>query len=269
MPDRWVNPQGWETQQPDQEQAPPQPGWGQPPAQEEPTQPGWGSPPAGPPEGWGSPPQRPEKEPSGEGVRSFLRRHPLAFFGGILLILGLIGVVLGDPDNSPDTARQAATADPSTHTPPTVARTEASTSTAPPTTVVKVTVPNLVGMRAGTAKNALAERGLRASISYKITTRYPSGSVISQSREDGGDVRRGSTVTLVIAKAPPVTSPPSTEPAPPTSDCDPAYPNDCLPSPPPDLDCADIRHRVEVDHQYGDPHRLDADGDGIGCDSWG
>lgn len=59
-------------------------------------------------------------------------------------------------------------------------------------------------------------------------------------------------------------------PAPvPQEDCDPAYPDDCLPSPPPDLDCADAGHRVTVDHRYGDPHRLDADGDGIGCDRFG
>ena len=83
-------------------------------------------------------------------------------------------------------------------------------------------------------------------------------------------MRPGATIGLVIAKAPPVTAPPTTEPAPPPqTDCEPAYPNDCLPPPPPDLDCADIGHRVEVDHQYGDPHRLDADGDGVGCDRWG
>jgi hypothetical protein len=58
-------------------------------------------------------------------------------------------------------------------------------------------------------------------------------------------------------------------PAPaPQEDCDPAYPDDCLPSPPPDLDCADIGRRVAVDHKYGDPHRLDADGDGYGCDRY-
>jgi hypothetical protein len=55
----------------------------------------------------------------------------------------------------------------------------------------------------------------------------------------------------------------------PQEDCDPAYPDDCLPSPPPDLDCAEIGHRVRVDHSYGDPHRLDADRDGIGCDRYG
>jgi hypothetical protein len=51
--------------------------------------------------------------------------------------------------------------------------------------------------------------------------------------------------------------------------CDPAYPDECLPPPPPDLDCADIGHGVTVDHRYGDPHRLDADRDGHGCDRYG
>ena len=59
-------------------------------------------------------------------------------------------------------------------------------------------------------------------------------------------------------------------PAPaPQEDCDPAYPDDCLPSPTLDLDCAQVGHRMRVDHSYGDPHRLDADRDGIGCDRYG
>ncbi len=33
-----------------------------------------------------------------------------------------------------------------------------------------------------------------------------------------------------------------------------------------DLDCSDIGHPVEID--ASDPHGLDADGDGIGCESW-
>ena len=65
-------------------------------------------------------------------------------------------------------------------------------------------------------------------------------------------------------------SQPEPEPAPgPVGNCDPADPDECLPSPPPDLDCADIGHRVTVDHGHGDPHRLDADGDGTGCDRYG
>ena len=37
--------------------------------------------------------------------------------------------------------------------------------------------------------------------------------------------------------------------------------------PGPDLDCSDIRKKVRITGK--DYHRLDADGDGWGCDSWG
>ncbi|MEX1357147.1 MAG: thermonuclease family protein [Gaiellaceae bacterium] len=52
-----------------------------------------------------------------------------------------------------------------------------------------------------------------------------------------------------------------------TGRCDPSYPDVCIPSPPPDLDCADIRKKVRV--LPPDPHRLDGDGDGWGCESYG
>jgi micrococcal nuclease len=48
--------------------------------------------------------------------------------------------------------------------------------------------------------------------------------------------------------------------------CDPSYPTVCIPSPPPDLDCADIPHR-NFTVVGADPHRFDGDGDGIGCET--
>ena len=33
-----------------------------------------------------------------------------------------------------------------------------------------------------------------------------------------------------------------------------------------DLDCSDVGHQVTVSD--GDPHKLDADGDGLGCEGW-
>ena len=47
--------------------------------------------------------------------------------------------------------------------------------------------------------------------------------------------------------------------------CDPAYPDVCIASPPPDLDCGDIPHR-RFAVLPPDPHRFDGDGDGIGCE---
>ena len=48
--------------------------------------------------------------------------------------------------------------------------------------------------------------------------------------------------------------------------CDPSYPDTCIPSPPPDLDCGEISDkRFQV--VPPDPHGFDRDGDGIGCES--
>ena len=47
--------------------------------------------------------------------------------------------------------------------------------------------------------------------------------------------------------------------------CDPSYPDVCIPPPPPDLDCRDVRasgFRVVG----ADPHRFDGDRDGVGCE---
>lgn len=50
--------------------------------------------------------------------------------------------------------------------------------------------------------------------------------------------------------------------------CDPSYAGVCIPPSPPDLDCVDIRARgwAPVRVVGADPHRLDGDGDGWGCE---
>jgi micrococcal nuclease len=50
------------------------------------------------------------------------------------------------------------------------------------------------------------------------------------------------------------------------SNCDPSYPDRCIPPPPPDLDCADIGHRVRV--LPPDPHHLDGDHNGFACEAY-
>ncbi|MDX2239160.1 MAG: excalibur calcium-binding domain-containing protein [Leptolyngbyaceae cyanobacterium bins.302] len=47
--------------------------------------------------------------------------------------------------------------------------------------------------------------------------------------------------------------------------CDKAYPDVCIPSPPPELDCKNISHR-NFKVLRPDPHRFDRDKDGIGCE---
>jgi hypothetical protein len=49
------------------------------------------------------------------------------------------------------------------------------------------------------------------------------------------------------------------------SECDPSYPDVCIPSPPPDLACSDIsERRFEV--VGSDPHALDGDNNGVACE---
>jgi micrococcal nuclease len=49
--------------------------------------------------------------------------------------------------------------------------------------------------------------------------------------------------------------------------CHPSYPDFCIPPPPPDLDCKDIRGPKPFHVRPPDPHRFDRDHDGWGCES--
>lgn len=61
---------------------------------------------------------------------------------------------------------------------------------------------------------------------------------------------------------------PSSLKPPSTGKCDPNYAGGCVPPYPPDLDCADIRALgiAPVRVVGSDPHRLDGDHDGVGCE---
>ncbi|MDP2671752.1 MAG: thermonuclease family protein [bacterium] len=63
--------------------------------------------------------------------------------------------------------------------------------------------------------------------------------------------------------APPTTTPPPTT----SGNCDPSYPDVCIPKYPPDLDCGDITYR-KFKVLPPDPHGFDGkDNDGVGCES--
>jgi hypothetical protein len=50
------------------------------------------------------------------------------------------------------------------------------------------------------------------------------------------------------------------------TNCNPSYPSVCIPPPPPDLNCGDISYR-NFTVLPPDPHHLDSDHDGIGCET--
>jgi PASTA domain len=218
------------------------------------------------PHGWGPPP--PSRPAAG---RAWWRRW-YVIVAAALVALG--AVALGDDDPG-GTAGPAAQPPPS-FTLPTVATTVAVSSTAPPTTIATVEVPELVGMRLTDARAALAERELQGTIRYQTTSRFRAGTVISQSRGPGASVRPDSRIALVVAEAPPppatrTTTPPPPPPAP-AGDCDPSYPDVCLDPAAEDYDCAGgsgngpeyVDGPIRV--RPPDPFDLDRDGDGSGCE---
>jgi hypothetical protein len=182
-------------------------------------------------------------------------------------------VALGDSDDTTNAASRSTVPPTTNHALPTVATTFPTMSTASPTTIPMVKVPEMVGMRLAKAKDTLADQGLRGTIRYKSTARYPAGTVIAQSRRTGTGVLPDSRITLVVAKAPPppqtTAPPPSTTPA---RNCDPSYPDVCLDPNALDYDCAGgsgdgpryVRGPIRV--RPPDPFDLDREDDGWGCE---
>jgi hypothetical protein len=78
----------------------------------------------------------------------------------LLVILSFVALSDDTPTNDAGEATPAPTSSLSLPT-------AATTSTAPPTTIEKVTVPRLVGLRLARAKGSLAERGLTAKVTYR------------------------------------------------------------------------------------------------------
>lgn len=76
------------------------------------------------------------------------------------------------------------------------------------------------------------------------------------------------TTTAPPPPPPPTTQAPPPPPPPPTTagNCDPSYPDVCIPPYPPDLNCGDIPHR-RFRVLPPDPHGFDRDKDGVGCES--
>ena len=145
-----------------------------------------------------------------------------------------------------------------------------------PTTVAVPLVENETARR---ARREIREEKLRASIRRRFDESTPRGRVIKQKPAAGEEVERGETVTLIVSRgAEPAPEPepepePDPEPKPTetstleesTADCDPSYPDVCIPSPPPDLNCPDIDQQ-DFTVKGDDPHGFDVDNNGVGCE---
>ena len=125
-------------------------------------------------------------------------------------------------------------------------------------TLAYLTVPGL-----GDFGLAMVRRGLAAEYTYDTAyakqAQYQQAESRAQSQDSGIWATCGGVDTPLATPEPP----PNPQPKAPAN-CAAGY-APCVPSYPPDLDCADIDGPVSVTGT--DPHGFDADGDGTGCDS--
>jgi endonuclease YncB( thermonuclease family) len=119
----------------------------------------------------------------------------------------------------------------------------------------------------------LARRGAAAPYFYGGDTgRYASS--LTRAAQGAKAAKRGlwgacpSTVLDPFSAVETGRSGPPTRTTPPSGKCDPNYSGGCVPPYPPDVDCADIRALgiAPVQVVGSDPHRLDGDGDRLGCE---
>jgi beta-lactam-binding protein with PASTA domain len=115
------------------------------------------------------------------------------------------------------------------------------------------TIPAVVGMNSGAAKQALQSRGFEIQVSLQFSD-APKGTVVSQTPPGGTRARPGREVRIVVSKG---------------KNCTPGY-SPCLP-PASDYDCAGgsgdgPKYTGRVTVRGSDPYGLDADGDGVGCE---
>jgi resuscitation-promoting factor RpfB len=123
-------------------------------------------------------------------------------------------------------------------------------------------------------KTAITTPGVNGekTITNKITSYAPDDCKPTTTQEVSESVTKQpvAEVTSIGTKAPAPTPAPAPAPAPKPAQtqspsCSPYY-SPCVPNVSYDLDCKDIGMRVTV--HGGDPYHLDADHDGIGCESY-
>jgi micrococcal nuclease len=111
----------------------------------------------------------------------------------------------------------------------------------------------------------LVRRGAATVYLYRGERGRYAGALLAAA-QDARAARRGlwGACRVVWDPTGPATTSPKAAATP--SGCDPSYPDFCIPTPPPDLDCADIP-RTGFRVVGADPHRFDGDDDGVGCES--
>jgi hypothetical protein len=131
-----------------------------------------------------------------------------------------------------------------------------------------VRIPRVVGRKARAAESKLSDRGFDVRLVNEPHDFDLSRCRVRRQAQTGAAPPDSKIVLRLRCRKPP--PPPEPEPALPSfeepvpaANCDPNY-DRCVPPYPPDVDCADVGGSVAVIGD--DPHGLDSDADGIGCE---
>lgn len=116
-----------------------------------------------------------------------------------------------------------------------------------------------------TALTSTTEATAPTSTTTTTTTTQPTTTTSSATTTTQPAATTTTKVTTTTTKATTTTSKPTTTVTT-AENCDPYYPDFCIPPPPPDLDCGDIPQKNFTVLQP-DPHGFDGNKDGIGCES--
>ncbi|MCH8066455.1 MAG: thermonuclease family protein [Chloroflexi bacterium] len=104
----------------------------------------------------------------------------------------------------------------------------------------------------------LVDEGFALAATFPPDVKYESTFLLAQTHARAEGL--GLWSACVDAGLAPTGTPPS-----PGGDCDPSYPDVCIPPPPPDLDCADIIY-ANFRTIGTDPHGFDGNNDGEACE---
>ena len=75
-------------------------------------------------------------------------------------------------------------------------------------------VPDVIGASEAQARSDIVQAGFEAQVVYQESAQYIDGSVIAQAPLPGGQLARGSLVTITVATAPPPPDIPTLGPGP-------------------------------------------------------
>jgi micrococcal nuclease len=113
--------------------------------------------------------------------------------------------------------------------------------------------------------NKVADARITLGCNPPANTNFCPGDNVTRGQM-AGFLTRALDLTPIIPPPRPTTTTTTTTTTPPSPACDSAYPDFCIPPPPPDLDCGDVGGS-NFTVRSPDPHGFDADGDGVGCEA--